>query len=159
MRAEPADAAAIAAVLAAAFREFEPLYTPAAFRATTPTAAEIEARWSEGPVWIARLGGAAVGTVGAVERAEELYIRSMAVVPAARGRGVAGALLSTVESHARSRGDARLTLSTTPFLTGAIALYERSGFERRLEPLSLHGTELWAMTKALTPKAPGGCDL
>ncbi len=42
-RASPAVSREIAEVLRAAFSEFEPLYTPAAFRATTPPAEEIAA--------------------------------------------------------------------------------------------------------------------
>jgi len=75
--AEPHDAEVIAATLRAAFAEFQQLYTPAAFRATTPGAKQIAERFAEGPIWIAELAGKAVGTVAAVPRSLELYIRSM----------------------------------------------------------------------------------
>ena len=77
------DVAAIAFVLHESFAEIESFYTPAAFAATTPTAIQIRERWSEGPVWVAIQNGAAVGTVGAVPKSSGLYVRSMAVHPAA----------------------------------------------------------------------------
>ena len=139
----------MAAVLLAAFRDFEPLYTAQGFRATTPTAEEIARRLTEGPSWIALDDGQVVGTVSAVEGADEIYLRSMAVLPSARGRGVATRLLQTAEAFAVSRQVRRLTLSTTPFLTDAIRLYEQAGFRRTSAPLDLHGTPLFGMVKEL----------
>jgi len=139
----------MAAVLLAAFREFEPLYTPQGFRATTPTADEIARRFAEGPSWIAVDGPEVVGTVSAVERAGELYLRRMAVLPSARGRGIATELLRAVEAFAVRRRARRLTLSTTPFLADAIRLYEQAAFRRTPEPLDLYGTPLFGMIKEL----------
>jgi GNAT superfamily N-acetyltransferase len=149
--ASSSDAETIAAILLDAFREFEPLYTPGGFRATTPTAAEILARWGEGPSWIATIDGTAVGTVGAVDRGDEIYVRSMAVAPAARGAGVGVALLDAVTRFAIDTGARRMRLSTTPFLHGAIRLYERAGFTPQPGPLDLDGTPLIAMVKDLPP--------
>jgi GNAT superfamily N-acetyltransferase len=133
-----------------AFVEFEPLYTPGGFRATTPTGDNIRARWSEGPVWVALAGDAVVGTVAAVVKGESLYVRSMAVLPSARGQNAGGLLLGAVEAYGAERGCRRLFLCTTPFLTGAIRLYERSGFKRTSEgPSDLQGTPLFSMEKAL----------
>ena len=148
-RAEIQDAGTIAGILLDAFREFEPLYTPGGFRATTPTATAISARWPEGPCWIARLDGQAVGTVSAIDQGDEVYVRSMAVTPASRGTGVASALLDTVTLFALECGAHRMRLSTTPFLHAAIRLYERDGFRSLPEPLDLHGTPLIAMVKTL----------
>ena len=150
------EAAAVAALLRAAFAEFEPLYTPAAFAATTPTAEQLRARWAEGPVWVARLADRALGTAAAALTDRGLYVRSMAVLPEARGRGVGRGvgrlLLEQVESYARQHGCARLVLSTTPFLRRAIALYERFGFVRTADgPDELRGTPLFSMAKALDP--------
>ena len=128
--ASESDAEEIASVLLAAFRDFEALYTPDAFRATTPDAKQIADRVAEGPVWVAKEGGTVAGTVSAIERGEEVYIRSMAVLPGARGRGVGRRLLAQAEAFAISRGARRLSLTTTPFLTAAIRLYEGAGFDR-----------------------------
>lgn len=150
--AVPEDAPAIAAVLAAAFAEYEPAYTPQALAATTPTSDQIRPRFSEGPVWVALLGEAIVGTVAAVPKGERLYVRSMGVLPTARGHGIGGLLLRHVESFAAEGGYKSLFLSTTPFLAGAIALYERFGFRRSREgPHDLFGTPLFTMVKDLEP--------
>lgn len=83
--AEEHDAEGISATLRAAFAEFKTLYTPPAFSATTPTAEQIAERFAEGPIWIAELADTIVGTVATVPMGTELYIRSMAVRPSARG--------------------------------------------------------------------------
>ena len=148
--ARPSDAPTIGSVLRAAFAEYESCYTPAAFAATTPSGEEVERRLGEGPVWVALLDDVIVGTVSAVPRAEALYIRSMAVLPNARGRGVGRMLLGSVERYAAEHRHARLALSTTPFLAEATRLYECSGFRRSDEgegPADLFGTPLFTMTK------------
>ena len=144
------EASAIAAVLRQAFIQYETLYAPAAFAATTPTASQIRERWREGPVWVAVQYESIVGTVAAVPKRSGLYVRSMAVLPAARGQGIAGQLLKEVEGFAMNCQYKRLFLSTTPFLEQAIRLYERSGFQRSDEgPHDLFGTPLCTMIKLL----------
>ncbi len=147
--ASPADVDAIASLLKSAFLEFEPLYTPAGFRATTPTAEEIQPRFAEGPIWVAEQDGGIIGTVSVVLKGGEgLYIRSMAVHPEARGKGVAALLLETAEREAEILACSRIFLSTTPFLDAAIHLYERAGFRRTGDgPHDLFGTPLMTMVK------------
>jgi ribosomal protein S18 acetylase RimI-like enzyme len=144
------EAASIASVLREAFMEYESLYTAEAFAITTPTPAEIEQRWNEGPVWSALKDGRVVGTVAAVAKDDALYIRSMAVLPNARGHGVGKILLDEIENFAKTGGFKRMVLSTTPFLLDAIRLYERFGFKRTDDgPHDLAGTPLFTMEKAL----------
>jgi uncharacterized protein len=146
--ATEADAEAVATVLRAAFQEFESLYTPEAFSATTPTAGEVRCRLEEGPVWVAVPDRRVLGTVSALPRGDELYLRSMAVSPAVRGQGIGQLLLDRVERFAIERGHRRIVLTTTPFLLGAIRLYERAGFVRAgAEMGELHGTPLFGMVK------------
>ncbi len=153
-RATPADAPAMAGVLAQAFAEYQPLYTPEGLAATTPPAERIRARLDEGPAWVAVHEGAIVGTVGAVRRDEAVYVRSMGALPAARGLGVGIALLNEVEVFARDAGASSLFLSTTPFLARAIRLYEQWGFRRTTDgPHDLYGTPLFTMVKPLHPDA------
>ena len=150
--ATPLDAGAIAAVLHAAFVEFEPVYTPAAFAATTPSSDTLRARWAEGPVWVAEVDARIVGTVAAVRHGDALYVRSMAVLPSAHGRGIGHVLLRCAEAHAREEHCARMYLATTPFLSRAIALYERYGFRRSSAgPGELFGTPLLTMELPLAP--------
>jgi GNAT superfamily N-acetyltransferase len=146
--AETGDAAAISRVLFEAFVEFKPLYTDGGFAATALGAEQILIRMQEGPVWVAVRDGVALGTVAAMVKGESVYIRGMAVLPAARGLGAGAALLREVESWAIHEGYQRLFLSTTPFLDSAIRLYERFGFRRVVEePQDLLGTPLFRMEK------------
>jgi putative acetyltransferase len=145
--AEKNDAEAISTMLRAAFAEFKTLYTPSAFSATTPTVDQIAERFAEGPIWIAKVADAIVGTVSAVPKGTELYIRSMAVLPRARGSGIGTRLLNVVEAFAAAHRYRRLLLNTTPFLRAAARLYERHGFRYTGEQPDLFGTKLLTMAK------------
>jgi ribosomal protein S18 acetylase RimI-like enzyme len=148
--ATPGDETSIASLLHEAFLAYRPSYTPEGFSATTPSSDTIRARFDEGPVWVAVDGAAIVGTVSALPQGEAIYIRSLAVLPTARGQGVGRALLRTVEEYASEHGFARLTLSTTPFLSSAIRLYEGFSYHRSEEgPQDLFGTPLFSMAKVL----------
>jgi SAM-dependent methyltransferase/GNAT superfamily N-acetyltransferase len=145
-----ADAAAISAVLRSAFAEYQRLYTPEGFAATTPGPDAVLQRMSEGPIWVADRGGEIIGTVAAVCDDGGCYIRGMGVAPDSRARGAGALLLKEVEIHAIRKGARRTYLSTTPFLDRAIRLYERFGFRRSEEgPIDLFGTPLFTMTKPL----------
>jgi len=144
------EAAEVSTVLRDAFEPYRPLYTPAAFAATTPSAEELRQRWHEGPVWVAAQSDRIVGTVAAVPRPGALYMRSLAVRRASGGAGCGCRLVEAVERHAAGHGFAMIVLSTTPFLDSAIALYERCGFRRTdAGPLDLAGTPLFTMQKIL----------
>ncbi len=104
----------------------------------------------EGPLWVAVREGAILGTVAAISRGGDLYIRGMAVLPSARGQAIGELLLEHIGKYALAHGHKRLTLSTTPFLDRAIRLYESCGFRRVEEgPHELFGTPLFAMEKVL----------
>ena len=144
------DVKAIESVVRESFAEFEDLYTSAAFEATTPSADIILRRLDEGPIWVATSDGTVVGTVSVVGKREGLYVRSMAVLLTSRGKGIANLLLEEVETWAVKNRYQCLVLSTTPFLLGAIRLYERFGFQRNDSgPHDLDGTPLFTMIKAL----------
>jgi GNAT superfamily N-acetyltransferase len=144
------DTDEIARVLRESFAEYESLYTPQAYIATTPASAMVRERLGEGPIWIAVEDGATIGTISVRLTPEGVYVRGMAIVPTARGTGIAESLLREVEEFVLSSAARRLYLSTTPFLTRAIRFYERHGF-RRCEggPSNLHGTPLFTMEKAV----------
>ena len=149
-RAGNADAAAIALLLREAFADFEPAYTSAGFAATTPGPTVIERRLAEGPVWVAELEDRIIGTISAVAGAEGVYVRGMAIAPSARRRGVGRMLLEAAEHFAQAGGAMRIYLSTTPFLSAAIRLYEVAGFVRSsAPPHDLFGTPLFTMEKAV----------
>ena len=147
-RARTADAESISSILLTAFTEFEPQYTEQGFVATTPNSAELVQRMEEGPIWLALKNDQAVGTVSAVLKPSGLYIRGMAVLPTARGLGIATLLLGQIDWFASEHNCKRQFLSTTPFLRSAILFYERSGFVRIADgPHDLFGTPLFTMEK------------
>jgi len=61
-------------------------------------------------------------------RSSVARLYSIAVDAAARGRGLASALLDDAEAAARSRGANRLALEVRADNSGAIRLYERRGY-------------------------------
>ena len=149
-RAAPDDSPSIATVLYKSFEGYKSSYTEEAFVATTPTSEELRHRMVEGLTWVAVEDKALVGTVSAVPNGAALYIRSMAVIPSARGRGIGESLLHHVQNFAKANRYRRLFLSTTPFLISAIRLYQRFGFRRSREgPQDLFGTPLFTMGKKL----------
>ncbi len=128
-RANAVDGDAIAYLLRDAFQEYEPSYTRAGYTATTLDP---------------------VGTVSGVLRETDLYVRSMAVTPSARGRRIGRALFATAFNLAVERRARRIYLSTTPFLFDAIRFYESLGFRRTGEgPDDLFGTPLFTMALAM----------
>lgn len=80
--------------------------------------------------FVARLEGAAVGCGGVAFDDGFAEVKRMYVRPAARGRGVAQAVLARLEQEARAKGYARLTLETGDVLAPALRLYEAAGFRR-----------------------------
>ena len=148
--AAPEDIPAIASVLFDAFVEYRQLYTEEGFSVTTPSEEQLLNRWKEGPVWVGLSGNQIVGTIAAVPKATDLYVRSMAILPSSRGRGLGLQLLREVEAYAITHSFQRMVLNTTPFLDLAIRLYERFGFQRISNGQNdLHGTPLFSMQKDL----------
>lgn len=144
------DATSIAAVLLQSFIEYKAVYTAGGFAATTPDSEEIQRRMTEGPTWVAVRDSEIVGTVSVVPSGERLYVRSMAVIPSARGQNIGVKLLGHIEDFAAANNYKRLFLSTTPFLSRAIKLYRQMGFVFNDEQIEdLNGTPLLRMVKEL----------
>ena len=148
--ATTADAAAIAAVLGAAFVEHRADYTDQAYESTVIDPARVTDRLAEGPTWVATRGGGILGTVSAVPRGGQLYIRSLAVHPDARGLGIGELLIIEATDWAIDSGFDSLRLETTPFLETSQRLYLRCGFTYDgITRGDLHGTPLVAMVRQL----------
>jgi DNA-binding MarR family transcriptional regulator/N-acetylglutamate synthase-like GNAT family acetyltransferase len=148
-RAVAGDADAIAGVLLRAFAEQETAFTPAAFAVSTPDPAALAERIATDPVWVAEQDRRVVGTVSAAPHPPSLFVRSLAVLPEARGSGLAALLLAEAERCARRLGLDRLELDTTPFQTAAARVYERFGF-RPSRRHDLHGTAMTRMVRLIT---------
>lgn len=97
----------------------------------------IQARLARGEsvILLAFAGGAAVGftqlypAFSSVSAARTWILNDLLVVPAARRRGVAGALLSAAAAFARDDGALRLELETDHDNHDAQALYRAMGWE------------------------------
>jgi GNAT superfamily N-acetyltransferase len=63
-------------------------------------------------------------------RSQIAEIKRMYTVPAARGRGIARAMLAAVEESARAYGRSRIILETGERQPEALSLYESAGYER-----------------------------
>jgi len=60
-------------------------------------------------------------------------LRTLAVLPSARGRGAGRMLMNECIGRARGLGRTRILLHTMPFMSSAIALHEKLGFRRMPE--------------------------
>ncbi|WLR46393.1 GNAT family N-acetyltransferase [Halobacillus litoralis] len=67
---------------------------------------------------------------GYVDELDYPEIRVLAVIPQARGKGIASALIEECIQRAKTKGYSEIGLHTGDFMKDAIALYERYGFER-----------------------------
>jgi GNAT superfamily N-acetyltransferase len=106
------------------------------------TLRDAQARAAAGSVLVAvdeadsLLGAVAVFTRDAgpdfAEQAQpgDAVVRMLVTAPAARGRGVGGALAQASVDLARELGCRRVRLSTQPVMTTAHRIYERLGFVR-----------------------------
>ena len=80
--------------------------------------------------FLARSGDAAVGCGGVALFSDFAEVKRMYVRPAARGQGVAQAVLARIEAEVCDAGLLTLRLETGDRQTAAIRLYERAGFRR-----------------------------
>lgn len=78
--------------------------------------------------FVAEDGGEVLGTIALARKDGYGEVKSMFVSPAARGRGVARALLAHLEGVARGMGLPLLRLETGNLLEAAMALYTAQGF-------------------------------
>jgi putative acetyltransferase len=81
--------------------------------------------------FLARLENLAVGCCGVALFDDYAEVKRMYTRPAARGRGVAKALLRRIEDEARGENKSVLRLETGTYQQEAVGLYERMGFRPR----------------------------
>jgi ribosomal-protein-alanine N-acetyltransferase len=101
-----------------------------------PTAWSAEVFWAElaqhGTRWyvVAEDGGVLLGYAGLLHSGAEADVQTIAVVPAAQGRGIGARLLRALLGEAARRGCTSVMLEVRADNAAAVALYERFGFER-----------------------------
>ena len=84
----------------------------------------------EAIVLVAEAGGQPVGELGLHLARYGVADLGMAVAAGWRGRGIGSALLAEAIGRARTAGAHKIALQVWPHNRAAIALYERSGFQR-----------------------------
>jgi len=139
------------AVIHGAFGEYrESLDPPSA--ALRETVASLARRQADGAVFLAEdPGGGVIGAVCAETKDDAVHLDRLAVLPAARGRGVAAALVAAVEGFAAGSGSGAVTLGARLALPGNIRMFERLGYAetgRKAHPGFAEPTSV-AMAKTL----------
>ncbi|WP_018351023.1 GNAT family N-acetyltransferase [Longispora albida] len=82
-------------------------------------------------------GGEVLGCAAWRSHEDDAELKRMFTVPAARNKGVAIALLTELENHARAAGRKRMILETGEKQPEAIALYTKLGY-RPVEPFGFY---------------------
>ena len=126
--ATEADAAGLAATIAAAFEQYRGKLVPesGAFR---ETAEAIAAELAKGTgAIVAERGGEMLGCVVVQEIEGDLYLGRLSVLPAARGLGLAKRLVAAVEAEARRRGLPGVRLGVRVVLTENQRLFAALGY-------------------------------
>jgi GNAT superfamily N-acetyltransferase len=136
------DHPAIRDVIAAAYRQYADLIAPDVFAPYLADLLDLGRHARHGRLLVAEAAAPVRGFVAFYPDASVQGFglpagwasgRALAVHPAARGYGVARALLATAERLARDSGAPVFAFHTASFMTGAIALYERLGYHRAPE--------------------------
>ena len=123
-RAEPDDAAALAACLEAAYAD------AAARIADLPSMADgVAEDIARLDVHVAEVEGRVVGGVMLAPAAGFVKLVNVAVHPGARGMGLGGALLALAETRARDLGFREMRLNTHKDMPENVRLYTRLGWE------------------------------
>lgn len=134
--ATDADGDAIAALMAAAFAEYEGCVfdRAAEFPELDAIASHFAARG--GTIWVADDGGRVIGSLGLAPMRDDavpagtLEITKVYVDRAARRRGIARALMALARTEAEARDAPQLRLWTDTRFVDAHRFYETSGFVR-----------------------------
>ena len=149
--ASAADAPAIAATIAAAFTQYRGKLAPesSAFR-ETPEAIAHQLANGSGAI-VAERNGTMIGCVMTELQEGDLYFGRLAVLPQARGLGLAGRLIAAVEDDARRRGLPGVRLGVRIALPDNQRLFQSLGYReisREAHPGFDHPTSI-NMRKAL----------
>jgi len=144
--AQPGDRDVIRDVTLAAYSEYAAHMLPPFWELYRENILATLADVSPAEQFVAEHAGAIVGTVllypprrfseaehGITLNMPWPEVRLLAVLPAARGRGVGAALMQDCVRRTRQSGIRVLSLHTTDFMEAAMRMYERMGFVRAPE--------------------------
>jgi GNAT superfamily N-acetyltransferase len=125
-RARPEEAAAVGALVEAAFSR----HVEAVGRRPAPMDDDHAARIAAGEQWVRDAGdtGGLASSVVLVDADDHLVVNNVAVAPAWQGRGLGRALLAFAEDEARRRGLPEIRLHTNAAMADNLVMYPRLGY-------------------------------
>ena len=126
--ATAAESPRVLEIMQAAFAEYVGVLDPPS-GVDTETIPEVERALEEGGNLLAWDGDVAVASARYRLLPEHLYVGRLAVLPDQRGRGIASAIMQTMETLARAAGRTQVSLGTRQRLPKNIALYRKLGYE------------------------------
>ena len=141
-RARPDEAAAVAALVEAAFTR----HVAAVGRRPAPMDDDHAGHIARGDQWVAEEDGALVAAAVLLERDDHLVVDNVAVAPDRQGRGHGRALLEFAADEARRRGRCELRLCTNAAMADNLVFYPRLGFSE-VHRGSEHGFDRVFFTK------------
>ena len=143
-RAGDSDAEAIRALVAAAYRDYEPLIG----RTPIPMQTDYSVAVREHDVWILESSVEVIGVLELAVRDGYMWVENVAITPGRQGLGLGRRLLDHAEDVARRRDLGELRLLTNERYVRNIEMYTRYGYrETHREPYQ--GTDLVYFTKSL----------
>ncbi|TPI60432.1 GNAT family N-acetyltransferase [Mesorhizobium sp. B3-1-3] len=142
--AEPADAAAIKAVVREAYAK----WVPAIGREPLPMRADYDKAVREHRFELAIENGRIIGLIETIARDDHIWIENVAVAPEAQGRGIGRKLLDSAERKAVEAGLRELRLLTNSAFVTNVSLYKRLGYAIDREEPFMNGTTVY-MSKSL----------
>jgi GNAT superfamily N-acetyltransferase len=122
--AKPGDAAALRALVRAAYAK----YVPRLGREPAPMLDDYAARIAAGQAWVLDEDGALVGALILEDEPGALMLYNIAIAPEAQGKGIGRRLIAFTEAEARRRGYGLLKLYTNELMVENVAMYPRLGF-------------------------------
>ena len=140
--AGPADHATIREIVSSAYRQYRRELAPKAYARYLADLLDLDRHSHHGHLVVAEADGRVLGSGAFYPDSSVQGLgwppgwaggRALAVHPAARGRGVASALLKTSERLARNHGAPVFAFHTAAFMSAAIGLYEKFGYSRAPE--------------------------
>ena len=146
-RATDSDARGITELVAAAYRDYEPLLG----RTPQPMLVHYAEAVREHEIWVLDADGVLVGVLELDPRPDHLWIENVAVAPGWQGRGLGRDLLRHAEDEARGHDLDEVGLLTNERYVANIAMYTHYGY-RETHRVSHQGTDLVFFRKRLVPE-------
>jgi ribosomal protein S18 acetylase RimI-like enzyme len=121
------DAARVHGITQGAYAEYRGVLDPPS-GVDRETLVDVERALDDGGAVLAWIGDTAVGAVRFQHAADHLAVERLAVIPAARGQGIARALLAYLEDLARHSHQPEVRLGVRRSLPRNVELYHRLGY-------------------------------